>query len=83
MADKDERTVLVCVPTYEPAATPSRIFNCEVCGQEVWVSPASLIAVGANPRIICTACITNVLASDPDVQIMPTTEAQKRELENR
>jgi hypothetical protein len=80
---QDDRTVLFCNPTWTgPAAVPSKIMNCEICGQEVWASPASLIAAGANARIVCINCMQAVLNEIPpgeELKLEPPTQGQIRE----
>lgn len=79
----NDRNVLLCNPTWAgQAAVPSKIMNCEICGQEVWVSPASLIAAGANTRIVCTSCIQAVIDEMPpgELRLDPPTEGQILEI---
>ena len=80
---QEDRNVLFCKPTWAgQAEVPSQIMSCEICGQEVWVSPASLIAAGANARIVCTSCINTVIQDFPsdELKIDPPTEGQIREI---
>lgn len=79
----DDRNVLFCNPTWAgPASVPSQVMNCEICGQEVWVSPASLTTAGANARIVCTACMQAVLQDMPPgtLKLEPPTDGQIREI---
>jgi hypothetical protein len=79
----NNRDILICTPTWTGrAAVISKIMNCDVCGQDVWVSPASLIAAGANSRIVCTSCINTVIGDFPteEIKIDPPTEGQFREI---
>lgn len=79
---KDDRNVLFCNPIWMgPPEVPSKVMSCEICGQEVWASPASLIAAGANARIVCINCMQTVIQEVPpgELKLEPPTQGQIRE----
>jgi len=80
----DERPVLLCMPTSKPAVVPSKVFQCETCGVDVWASPASLIAAGAKVRILCIPCGAVEIEKTPPSEwdLQGPTEAQLREITN-
>ena len=61
----------------------SRIFKCSKCDQDVWVSKASLMAVGADAILICGKCFLNTISDESMVyEVKKLTPAQIKELEN-
>jgi hypothetical protein len=80
---RDDRDVLFCNPTWMgPPEVPSKLMSCKICGQEVWASPASLIAAGAHSRIVCINCMQAVVDEIPpgeELELMPPTQGQIRE----
>lgn len=80
---KDERNVLMCLLADRPAPVRSKLSHCESCGRGVWVSPASLIAAGADARIVCLPCIQKEMEHLPPgdrLVLHHPSEGQLREI---
>jgi hypothetical protein len=58
--------------------------NCRRCGQEVWVSPATLARAEAHPagcRFLCMACAAVELReAGEDLSVLPVTPEQLAEV---
>jgi ribosome-binding protein aMBF1 (putative translation factor) len=79
----DDRYAVICKPTenYSPAVPNSTREYCEICATEVWLSPASRVAGGGAPMVVCVDCAPGVMKTEETKPILlrPTAE-QLREL---
>ena len=74
-----EETILVCMRESAAVthAPESILKTCSECGQNIWVSPASLIAAGSQARLTCTKCVGDDICKDV---IQTMTSGQLREI---
>jgi hypothetical protein len=78
----DERPVLICSTVEslpEPVEGSTRGHYCEVCAAELWRSPSS-DELPDNVVTMCALCAIGVMETESEVQIMPVTERQRREV---
>lgn len=79
-----EESVLLCSPVDDqPTPVEGSVRHRAGCGHNVWVSPSGLglILDGEIDRIVCAPCAARSILAGNDIEIMPLTEAQIREVE--
>lgn len=88
--EAEDRAVVILNPVaFGPSHTPSRIRQCEVCGQDCWLSILSGDAVieaairsGHPVTIACMPCAMAMVSEEdepPEVVIVPETLAEARD----
>lgn len=75
--EPEEEVILVCMPEGREHYPGSRLKTCHKCGQNVWVTPASLAAAGSKAKLTCTQCVGNDVATS---LIEDMTEGQLAEI---
>lgn len=76
----DDRPVVICGFTDRPPSVDgARRAYCELCAEEVWLSPSSL-AIAPNIMIVCGECAPGIMMLDANPQFMPMTPQQAAEL---
>ena len=80
--DDEEELVVLCFKVLvmpRPLVPGCSKVPCSVCGQLVWLSPATAAHVADKPhRISCAECVAK--DEDPDTQVMPPSEGQIAEM---
>jgi hypothetical protein len=78
----DERPVLVCSTVESldnPIAGSTRGHYCELCAAELWRSPSSA-ELPDDVTTMCAECALGVMKTENEVEIVPLTPGQRREL---
>jgi hypothetical protein len=85
--DADEPLDVLCTPVAwkgMPVVAGCTRRTCRVCGQEVWVSPATLTRAEAHPagcRFLCMGCAAAELQkAGEDLSVLPVTPEQLAEM---
>ena len=82
-----EEPTLICMPVKGTPAKnvvkDSLVKKCDECGEDVWVSKASLAHSGGK-TIICMTCFFQKAAKEPkgEIKMKGPSEGQLRELDN-
>jgi hypothetical protein len=75
--EPEEEVILVCMLEDRKHYPGSRLKTCHKCGQNVWVTPASLAAAGSKAKLTCTQCVGSDVAES---MIKDMTEGQLAEI---
>ena len=80
--EEEEEVLLACIPEESGHFSGSILKACHKCGQNVWVSPASLAAAGSKAKLVCVKCLGKSIANETikDVAIKGMSEGQLREV---